>query len=49
MLHSYFTKVENFGESIVISQIRQNILPPKFCIVQYFINAMDSAHANIVI
>ena len=36
MLHSYFTKVENFGQenfgkSIVICQ---NILPPKFCTVQ---------------
>ena len=37
MLHiaSYFIKVENFGqenfgESLVIRQIRQNILPPKF-------------------
>ena len=30
--YSYFIKVENFGESLVI---RQNILPPKFCIVRY--------------
>ena len=28
---------ENFGESLVIRQIRQNILPPKFCIVRYVI------------
>ena len=40
MLHSYFIKVENFGqenfgESLVIRQIRQNILPPKFCLVRY--------------
>ena len=38
--YSYFIKVENFGqenfgESLVIRQIRQNILPPKFCIVRY--------------
>ena len=26
---------ENFGESLVIRQIHQNFLPPKFCIVRY--------------
>ena len=40
MLHSYFIKVENFGqenfgESLVIRLIRQNILPTKFCLVRY--------------
>ena len=40
--YSYFIKVENFGqenfgESLVIRQIRQNILPPKFCIVRYVV------------
>ena len=42
MLHSYFIKVENFGqenfgESLVIRQICQNILPPKFCLIQYLL------------
>ena len=27
---------ENFGESPVICQIRQNFLPSKFCIVRYY-------------
>ena len=49
MLHSYFIKVENFGqenfgESLVIRQIRQNILPPKFCLVRYL-----SSHDNHMI
>ena len=26
---------ENFGELLVICQIHQNFLPPKFCIVRY--------------
>ena len=31
--------VESFGESLVIRQIRQNILPPKFCLVRYSVPA----------
>ena len=26
---------ESFGKSLVICQIHQNFLPPKFCIIQY--------------
>ena len=28
---------ENFGESFAIRQIRKFLLPPKFCIVQYYV------------
>ena len=35
--YSYFIKVENFGQENFGESpvIRQNILPPKFCIVRY--------------